>query len=168
MSATPDLAGPVVGYRAWKVVAGHLISPFIPCRWEGRTLHAVCYDANRQVVAPSRRGWLTVPHESPHPDCLCGIYAYHRPGAQGYYGEWLWVEGVVSLWGRVEAHRDGLRAEHARIETLSHPPANEPQRRDAVEAIAARLDLPLVPHAGLEAAAREIGAPLPPQLLPGG
>lgn len=166
MSGAPDLTGVVVGYRAWKVVAGHLISPFIPCRWEGRTLHAVCYDANRQVVAPSRRGWLTEPHASPHPECLCGIYAYHRPGAQAYYGEWDWTEGVITCWGRIEAHDQGLRAEHARVEVLARPPANEPARRHAIDAAAERLEVPLVPRAELPDVAASLGGVLPEALRP--
>jgi hypothetical protein len=87
-------------------------------------MHAECFPANRQLLRGV--GWLDAPHASPHPDCQCGVYAYHRPGTQAYYGEWLWTEGVVTAWGRIEAHRDGLRAEHARIEALARPPANEP------------------------------------------
>lgn len=164
MSAAPDLAEAVVGYRAWRIVGERLLSPFIPCTWEGRVMHATCWPAYKRILLGE--GWVAGTHDSPHPDCQCGVYAYHRPGTQGYYGEWLWVEGVVSLWGRLEAHRDGLRAEHARIELLSHPPRNEPERRAAVEAIAGRLDVPLVPHAHLADAAAEIGSPLPPQMLP--
>lgn len=166
MSAAPDLIGPVVGFRAWKVVAGRLISPFIPCRWEGRTLHAVCYDANRRVVAPSAREWLEEPHDSPHPDCLCGIYAYHRPGGQAYYGEWDWTEGVISCWGRIEAHAKGLRAEHARVEVLAHPPENEPARRRAVEEAAGNLGVELVPRAQLTDVAEALGGALPETLRP--
>jgi hypothetical protein len=165
-AAAPDLVAPVVGFRAWRIVGDRLLSPYIPCRWEGRVLHALCFDANRSVVAPSRRGWVTEPHDSPHPDCLCGIYAYHRPGAQAYYGEFHWTEGVISCWGRIEAHRHGLRAEHARVEVLARPPANEPDRRRAVEATARRLDVELVPRAELPDVAAGRGGVLPPSLRP--
>ena len=121
MTAAPDLIEPVVAFRAWRVLDDRLLSPYIPCRWEGRVMHATCYPANRALTFG--RGWLGAPHDSPHPACKCGIYGYHRPGAQGYFGEWEWVEGIVSVWGRIEAHADGLRAEHARVEALTGRPA---------------------------------------------
>lgn len=163
----PDLVDPVVGFRAWRLVGGKLLSPYIPCTWEGRVMHATCWPANRTLFKGSGRlGWLDEPHESPHRDCQCGVYAYHRPGVQGYYGEWLWTEGVVTVWGRLEAHRDGLRAAHAEIQALAHPPANEPERRRAVEGVAAALEVPLVPRAQLAEAAAAHGSPLPDGMLP--
>ena len=164
MTHVPDLAAPVVGFRAWRIVGDRLMSPYIPCRWEGRVLHAACFDANR--VLQQGRGWLAEPHASPHPDCQCGIYAYHRPGAQAYYGEWLWTEGVLSVWGRIEAHAEGLRAEHGRIEVLADPPRNDPERRRAVAAVAQRLGIPAVPRAELAAVADGLGGVLPAVLRP--
>jgi hypothetical protein len=164
VSAAPDLAAAVVGFRAWRIVGDRLMSPYIPCRWEGRVLHAECYDANR--VLQRGRGWLAEPHAAPHPDCQCGIYAYHRPGTQGYYGEWLWTEGVLSAWGRIEAHADGLRAEHGRIEALARPPRNDPERRFAVDAVAERLAVPTVARSELADVAEALGGALPPALRP--
>ena len=167
MSAAPDLAAPVVGFRAWRIVGDRLMSPYIPCRWEGRDLHAVCFPANRRLFSPKmRESWLSEPHVSPHPDCQCGIYAYHRPGTQSYYGEWLWTEGVLSVWGRIEVHADGLRAEHGRVEALALPPRNDPERREAVEAVAARLGVELVAREELRAVADALGGPLPEVLRP--
>jgi len=163
-ATVPDLVDPVVGFRAWRIVGGRLLSPYIPCRWEGRVVHAECWPANRSLVRG--RGWLAEPHVSPHPACQCGVYAYHRPGVQAYYGEWEWVEGVVTVWGRIEAHREGLRAEHARVEALARPPAAEPARRTRVQAIAAQLGCALVEREDLPAAASGVGRPLPAALLP--
>jgi hypothetical protein len=163
VTAAPDLLDPVVGFRAWKVIDDRLLSPYIPCRWEGRVMHATCYPANRSLLRGE--GWLDAPHASPHRDCRCGIYAYHRPGVQAYYGEWLWVEGVVTVWGRLEAHRDGLRAEHARVELLALP--GDGERRRAAQVVAELLGVPTVGAGELPAAAADIGAPLPPSLLPG-
>jgi hypothetical protein len=168
VSRAPDLAAPVVGFRAWRIVGERLMSPYIPCRWEGRVLHAACFEANRSVFAPAARAWLAAPHASPHPDCQCGIYAYHRPGTQGYYGEWLWTEGVLSCWGRIEAHAAGLRAEHGRIEALALPPRNDPERRSAVEAVGRRLGIELVARAALPVVAEVLGGTLPAALRPGG
>jgi hypothetical protein len=160
----PDLTAPVVGFRAWRMIGGELLSPYIPCRWEGRVMHALCYPANRSLM--KGRGWLAEPHASPHPACKCGIYAYHRPGTQTYFGEWEWTEGIVTVWGRIEAHADGLRAEHARVEALGLPSETEPDRRRSAVVIAERLGVPLVPRAELEPAAATFGAPLPATLLP--
>ncbi len=160
----PDLVEPVVGFRAWRLVGGRLMSPYIPCRWEGRTMHAACWPANRTLFKGV--GWLEAPHASPHADCQCGVYAYHRPGVQAYYGEWLWTEGAVTVWGHLEAHRDGLRAAHARIEALVLPPRHEAERRAAVEGVAAALEVPLVPRGELAAEAARHGTPLADRLLP--
>jgi hypothetical protein len=156
VTAAPDLVVPVVAFRAWRVVDGDLLSPYIPCRWEGPVMHAECYPANRALLFG--RGWLAEPHDPPHPDCRCGIYAYHRPGTQPYYGEFQWVEGIVSVWGRIESHRDGLRAQHARVCALG--------RRPGAAAIAARLGVDLVDRDELEPAALSYGAPLPASLVP--
>ena len=119
-------------------------------------MHAECYPANRALLFG--RGWLAEPHDPPHPECRCGIYAYHRPGTQTYYGEFQWVEGIVSVWGRIESHRDGLRAQHARVCALG--------RRPGADAIAARLGVEVVDTDDLSAAAAAYGAPLPASLVP--
>jgi hypothetical protein len=36
LAAAPDLIAPVAAFRAWRVVDDRLMSPYIPCRWEGR------------------------------------------------------------------------------------------------------------------------------------
>jgi hypothetical protein len=62
------------------------------------------------------------------------------------------------VWGRIESHRDGLRAEHARVCALG--------RRPGAEAIAVRLGVDLVARDELESAALSYGAPLPASLVP--
>jgi hypothetical protein len=162
----PDLTEPVVGYRAWKVIGERLHSPYIPCRWDGRLMHAICSPAYRKVHRGI--GWLTEPHRSPDPRCACGIYAYHRPGLRSYFGEFMWLEGIVTAWGRIEVHSEGLRAEHARIEALAEPAASEPTRSHAAHAIAARLEVPLVARERLLDVAADFGEPLPASMLPEG
>ena len=164
MSLAPDLVAPVVGFRAWRLGRDRLLSPYIPCRWEGRTMHAECYDANRTLL--HGHGWLTEPHESPHPSCQCGIYAYHRPGLRAYYGEWPWTEGIVTAWGRIEVHADGFRAEHARIEALARPDLDGPGVAAAIGRVAADLGVPLLERGELGAAAEAYGGALPETLLP--
>lgn len=164
MSAAPDLVVPVAGFRSWRLANGRLLSPYVPCRWEGRVLHARCFDANRSLVRG--QGWLDVPHASPHPDCQCGIYAHHRPGLRGYYGELSWCEGVVTGWGRLVVHADGWRAEHARVEALAWPSEGERRLRDVVARIAAALGVDVVEREALPSIAQAAGRPVPDVLRP--
>jgi len=164
VSAAPDLVGPLVGFRSWRVANGRLISPYVPCRWEGRVLHAECWDANRSLQGG--RGWLAEPHESPDEACQCGIYAYDSPGLKSYHGEFWWCEGVITAWGRVVVHAAGWRAEHARVEALALPGRDDPRLAVAVHEIAARLDVPIVPRAELPGVAARLGGAVPAALRP--
>jgi hypothetical protein len=160
----PDLAAPVVAFRSWRLAGGRLVSPFIPCRWEGRELHAVCYDANRGLTRGV--GWLDEPHDSPDERCQCGIYAYHTPGPRSWFGEAYWCEGIVSAWGRLVVHADGFRAEHARVEALAVPDGLDRYGPAQVQAAAAALGVPVVEHARLEAHAAALGGGVPAALRP--
>ncbi len=164
MSRAPDLAAAVVAFRSWRLSGDQLVSPFIPCRWSGRVMHAQCYDANRTLTRGV--GWLDEPHDSPHADCQCGIYAYHTPGPRGWFGEAYWCEGVVSAWGRLLVHGDGFRAEHAAVEALAIPEGLELAGPAQVRAAAAALGVPLLPHDELPAFATSLGGGVPPALLP--
>lgn len=164
MTRAPDLVEPVAGFRAWRIVGRRILSPYIPVHWDGRTMHAACFPANRRLEFG--RGWLAEEHASPHPDCRCGIHAYHRPGTRTWFGEFEWVEGVVTCWGRIEAHATGLRAEHARIEAFALPAAPDPARERAARAVAARLGRPLIGAAEQLDFAAGVGAPIPAELLP--
>ena len=77
---------------------------------------------------------------------------------QTYYGEFDWVEGIVTVWGRIEAHRGGLRAEHARVCALARGPG--------IGTIAAELGVDVVECDDLERAAARYGVTLPPSLVP--
>jgi hypothetical protein len=160
--SAPDLTAAVAGFRAWRIANGRLVSPYIPCRWEGRVMRAECYDANRGLVRGE--GWLDRPHESPHPDCRCGIYAYHTPGPRTYFGESWWCHGVVSAWGHLEVHADGLRAQFARVEALAEPETADARLSAAVRAIAGRLEVPLVAVDELPDVAEALGGTLPAEL----
>ena len=160
----PDLAAPVVAFRSWRVAGALLVSPFIPCRWDGRVMHAACYDANRGLTRGV--GWLDGPHDSPHAECQCGIYGYHTPGPRSWFGEAYWCEGVVSAWGRVVVHGDGFRAEHARVEALAIPDGLERSGPAQVRAAADALGVPVIPHAELTDFADALGGGVPAALLP--
>ena len=70
------------------------------------------------------------------------------------------------MWGRVEVHADGLRAEHAEVRALAIKPGWSARRADGVRRAAGALGVPAVREGELEAVARELGAPIPPSLLP--
>jgi hypothetical protein len=127
-------------------------------------MRARCFDANRVLLRGE--GWLDEPHASPHPDCQCGVYAYHRPGLRSYYGEQWWCEGVIAAWGRIEVHADGLRAEYARVEALGIPDLTNDRLVPAVEAIGARLGVPVTSAEALPELAERLGGTVPESLRP--
>ena len=164
MSSAPDLLGPVVAFRWWRVIGDHLSSPFNPVRWDRRQVEARCYPANRALLFGD--GWLAEPHQAPHPACQCGIYAYHAPPRRPRIPDPDRAAGIVSVWGRLEVHRDGVRAQHARVEALACCPEWGSAHVAQMRAIASRLGVPLIAYDELPAAARRFGAPIPATLLP--
>jgi hypothetical protein len=165
-AAAPDLVEPVVGFRKWRVVGDRLTSPYIPLRWEQAAVHARCYPANRTLVFG--RGWLDAPHDAPHPACKCGVYAWHALPSAGPVPDPDRAFGVVALWGRIEVHEDGMRAEHAAIRALAYSPPLGAAHRRRMTAIAAHLGVDLVEEAELRDAASRHGAPVPATLIPSG
>jgi hypothetical protein len=165
VTTAPDLAAAVVAFRAWRLAGERLMSPFIPCRWQHRVMHAICFDANRTLTRGV--GWLEEPHRSPHEACQCGIYAYYTPGPRSWFGEAYWCEGVVSAWGRLVVHTDGFRAEHARVEALAVPDGLQRIGAGQVHRAAADLGVPVVAHDALESFATSLGGGVPATLLPG-
>ena len=164
MSVAPDLIGPVVGFRKWRIVAGRLTSPYVPLRWEDPVVHARCFPANRSLLFG--QGWLDEPHEAPHPRCKCGIYAWHAPPPAGPVPDPDRAFGIVSLWGRVEVHEDGMRGAHAAIRALGYSPALGAAHRRTVGSIAERLGVELLEEGALVGAARRFGDPVPAALRP--
>lgn len=158
----PDLIEPVVGFRSWRTLDGHISSPYVPVRWRDPVLHAVCH----QSVASSGQGFLVGPHRAPHPDCRCGIYAYHQPPHRFAKIDFRTVPGIVTLWGRIEVHRGGMRAEHARICALAFFEGWGGRQKRAADEVAANLSVPLVGYDDMQEAARQFGSSLPDSLLP--
>jgi hypothetical protein len=75
------------------------------------------------------------------------------------------VAGAVVVWGRVEVHATGMRAEHARIVGLEQPLTYGGKRRQ-LDTVAEHLSVPVVPHSRLAAVAMAHGLPLDPRLRP--
>ncbi|MCU0257970.1 MAG: SCP2 sterol-binding domain-containing protein [Solirubrobacteraceae bacterium] len=159
----PDLAEALIGYRAWRIdAAGRLypwtLAPAGP--WVPGVNTAVCHMAD---FDPSRR--LT-PHKPPGRRCMCGIYALASPSDPRLHGRGGQVIGAIAVWGDVEVHRTGFRAEHAAVVALAEPgPEAGPAVRAAAREAAQHHGVALVPRAGLAAAAGEYGAPLDPEIV---
>lgn len=166
VATAPDLIEPVVGFREWLIVRGALTSPYIPYRWREAVARARCYPANRNLQFG--RGWVAEPHEAPHPSCKCGIYAFYRPRTATPFPDADRVWGIVTVWGRLEVHSDGMRAEHARVEALALGVGERRVDELALRRIAADLGgLDLVEWDELPAAADRYGWPLPDELIGG-
>jgi hypothetical protein len=148
----PDFVEPVVAYRKWRVVDGRLRSLYMPVFWTEREQQAVCRHA------PGA-------HMAPNPACVCGIYASHKPDYEFPTIDFRGVIGLVTVWGSVEVHADGLRAEYARVEALSLYERWTIRQLDAVREVAEALGVDLIRLDELESAADRYGAPLPKDLL---
>jgi hypothetical protein len=162
-SIAPDLARPIIGYRDWVQVGDEILSPLARTRWTAEPMQAECL--------PSCRGarglWRTAsahPGPAPDPGCVCGIYALFEPSRPGRRERLALVRGAVVLWGRIELHQRGMRAEFARIVTLALPSSR--RHAAAVARIAELLDVEAVRARDLPAAALAYGEPLEPTLIP--
>lgn len=123
MSAAPDYAGHILGWRSWLVVrAGsriRLSSVVHDAIWEPRQeLVSECLASSRPLLS-WRRSLRS--HVAPDAGCACGIYGGREPAVASQYLElgrarWrvVWrVIGLVALWGRVLECERGWRAERA-------------------------------------------------------
>lgn len=144
----PDLMHPIIGYRQWRLMEGALTSLFNDTRWERAQLCARCDSREHH------------PEVVPDHACSCGIYAYYDPCPRTASAVTRdLVAGAVVMWGRVELHGTGLRAEHALIVVLELPLSLGAKRRSLME-VADRLGVTAVPHRQLRSTAREHGVPL--------
>ena len=161
-SEAPDLIEPVVGFRSWRTLDGHISSPYVPVRWHDPVLHAVCH----QSVAVHGQRFVDGPHRAPHHDCRCGIYAYHAPPHRFAKIDFRTVPGIVTMWGRIEVHRGGMRAEHARICALAFFDGWGGRQRRAAGEVAATLSVELIRYDEMQEASGRFGTRLPASLLP--
>jgi hypothetical protein len=143
----PDLVEPVIGYRQWRLHDDALWSPFVDYRWCRGTNTARC------TVGAGH------PEPAPGHGCRCGIYAWYRPCPRSGCATPHLVAGAVAMWGEIELHPTGLRAQHAAIVALVLPLSRGPKRRCVVE-LARALEVEVVPARRLRAAALDHGLPI--------
>jgi DNA invertase Pin-like site-specific DNA recombinase len=150
----PDLIEPIIGFRHWRLVDGALTSMFSMTPWPASEMTARCPAGHHDPV------------KTPSPGCTCGIYTYYEPCPRTASASTRdLIGGAVVVWGRVEAHATGVRAEHARIVGLDLP-LTRGRKRGAVLQIAERLGVPAIAHRKLKAVALAHGSPLPASLRP--
>jgi hypothetical protein len=150
----PDLIEAVIGYRQWRLVGDELRSITRDEVWTGPEIVAHCSVSTAQAHAPPGAG------------CTCGVYArYELIPRTGSAGTADYVAGVVVLWGAIELHGNGMRAERCRIVAFALP-LSRWAKRERVQRIARRFGVPAVPSRKLGAIGREHGAPVPRSLRP--
>jgi hypothetical protein len=153
-NAAPDLINPVVGFRQWRLVRGELRSMYTGDRWEPGAMTARCHVEGGHA------------EPAPRSDCTCGLYARYSPAPRtASAGTPDLVAGAVALWGRLELHAHGMRAQHATLLALALPLVPGPKRR-RVRAVAEAMGVPAVPARRLRGIALRQGAPVPEPLRP--
>jgi hypothetical protein len=153
-AAAPDLIRAVIGFRQWRIRDGALWSTHADERWRRGLMTARCLGEDL--------------HEGPAPQngCTCGFYAWYVPTPRTASAATPdLVGGAVALWGRVELHAHGIRAQHAMIVALALPLSWGAKRRRLV-AIADELEVPAVPARRLKATALEHGDVIPRSMRP--
>ena len=158
-----DLVEPVIGYREWVLIGEDLLSPLARTPWTAGTMQAECLSSCRGARGLWREASA---HDGPAPDpgCVCGLYALFAPPRGSGRERLALVRGAVALWGRIELHERGMRAEFARIVTLALPRSR--RTAEVVRESAERLEVQAVPAKELEIAALAHGRPLEPSLIP--
>lgn len=154
MEATvPDLIVPVIGFRQWRLHGSELWSLRAAERWMRGVQTARCDDGSHAGPAPATT-------------CTCGIYAWYGPPPRGASAATRdLVAGAVALWGQLELHAHGMRAQHATIVALALPFSRGDKRRRLLAAADA-LEVPAVPARRLKSAALEHGELIPPSMRP--
>lgn len=162
----PYGVGPVVGFRQWVVVGDEIYSPLARTAWGYEPMEAECLARCRRAGGLWRR---PTEHSgpAPNPECVCGIYALFAPETLSRRDRLSRVSGAVVVWGRLEVHEAGMRAQFARIVALALPGGRHRGADRMVSGLAERLGVQAVSGRHIEAAALAHGDPLPPVLVPG-
>ena len=100
---TQNLNGKVLAFRGWEIGFDGQSFSLVSHYREGLTR----WTPNQPLEAKCLRR-TDEPHESPHANCQCGLYAAKEPTDS--IGS---ITGTVEMWGRYVEHERGWRAEYA-------------------------------------------------------
>jgi hypothetical protein len=151
-AAAPDLIRAIIGFRQWRLRDGGLWSLHANERWLRGLQTARCLGEDA--------------HEAPQNECTCGYYAWYAPPPRTASAATPdLVAGAVALWGRVELHAHGMRAQHAMVVALALP-FSRGAKRERLLAIARELEVPAVPARKIKAVALEHGDLIPRRMRP--
>lgn len=155
---SPDLIEPVIGFRQWRMGRTGLLSITCDAQWQLPTMTARCLAGDDRSHHPQQA--------APVSACSCGIYAWYTPCPRTASAPTRdYVAGAVVLWGAIELHGSGMRAQRCRIVALALP-LSRWRKRDRLVEIAERLGLPAVRHHDLKSIARRHGASIPMEMRP--
>jgi hypothetical protein len=158
-----------LGKKTRKFVPGHLeipamlVSPTQQYQWKPGRNEATC---NRRIMEHRTYGTQSHgAHAAPHSQCQCGLYSYYDCSKLSTTGNT--VVGIVTQWGQIEAHSEGMRSEFMKIEALCGV-------RDMGRDIAEEWGIPFIsytpggsrPDQLLETIVTEFGSPLPVSMRP--
>jgi hypothetical protein len=155
VSAAPDFASAVAGYRAWQLGPGGVLFPLaLPAAppWEPAANRARCFAGHDAHAAPATH-------------CTCGLHALHDPD-DGRLKLGHPAVGAIAAWGEIEVYAGGFRAEYASVIALAHEPSRSTGPPARLREAARRYGVRLVSLAELEAEASEFALPLPDDVLP--
>jgi hypothetical protein len=152
-AAAPDLVTAVIGFRQWRLHGSELWSLRAMDHWRRGVQTAHCHAGTHDRPAPAN-------------GCTCGIYALYGPPPRGASaGTPDLVAGAVALWGQIELHAHGMRAQHAMVVALALPFSWRDKRR-RILAAADALEVPAVPARQLKASALQHGELIPRRMRP--
>jgi len=152
-AAAPDLVTAVIGFRQWRLRGAELWSLRADDRWQRGVQTARCGDGGHSGLAPAN-------------GCTCGFYAWYEPPPRGASAATPdLVAGAVALWGQIELHAHGMRAQYAMVVALALPFSWGGKRR-RVLAVAEALEVPAVPARKLKTAALQHGDLIPRRMRP--
>jgi hypothetical protein len=155
----PDLLDPVYAFRDWRITPDGLTSPRTGVLWSEPVLAAECHPRTAESL-------ISPPHRAPGRDCSCGIHGYFRPGYETSKVDYRGVTGIITVWGEVELHRDGVRAQFARVEALGVYARWTRRQKAAVDDVAGELGVDVLDLHDLEAAAARYATAVPGDLIP--
>jgi hypothetical protein len=155
----PDLLHPVYAFRDWRITPDGLTSPRTGVPWPGPVLAAECHPRTPESL-------IRPPHRAPGRDCSCGIHGYFRPGYETSKVDYRGVTGIIRVWGEVELHHEGVRAQFARVEALGVYTRWTRRQKAAVDDVAGELGVDVVDLHDLEEAAARYATAVPGDLVP--